>query len=64
MNALTTDRWGLWAPFDYLPSMAAHEGFSPTLALYLISIIKYGSFLPLLPLLPFLIVPIAGAKYE
>jgi hypothetical protein len=32
--------WGLWAPFDYLPSMAVEAGFSPTLALYLISIIK------------------------
>ena len=34
-------RWGLWAPFDYISSMAINSGFSPTLALYLISLIKY-----------------------
>lgn len=35
-----SDRWGLWAPFDYISSMAENAGFSSTLALYLISIIK------------------------
>jgi hypothetical protein len=38
---LLQTRWGLWGPFDYLPGMAQKEaGFSPDLALYLISIIK------------------------
>ncbi|KAH8691637.1 major facilitator superfamily domain-containing protein [Talaromyces proteolyticus] len=35
--------WGLWAPFDFLPSMAQSAGFSPSLALYLISIINAAS---------------------
>ncbi|KAJ6128117.1 hypothetical protein N7471_009334 [Penicillium samsonianum] len=36
--------WGLWGPFDYLPSMAQEEAnFSPDLALYLISIINATS---------------------
>ncbi|GAD93694.1 MFS transporter, putative [Paecilomyces variotii No. 5] len=35
--------WGLWAPFDYLSSMAVNAGFSPSLALYLISIINATS---------------------
>lgn len=34
-------RWGLWAPFDFISSMAENANFSPTLALELISIIKY-----------------------
>lgn len=37
---LILGRWGLWAPFDYLPSMAQGAGFSTTNALYLISIVK------------------------
>lgn len=36
--------WGLWAPFDFISSMAESIGFSPTLALYLISIIKLVKF--------------------
>lgn len=32
--------WGLWAPFDFISSMALNIGFSPTGALYLISLIK------------------------
>ena len=36
--------WGLWAPFDYLPSMAGQVGgFSPSMAIYLISLINAGS---------------------
>ncbi|KAJ5180736.1 hypothetical protein N7492_003946 [Penicillium capsulatum] len=36
--------WGLWGPFDYLPSMAQEEaGFSSDLALYLISLINATS---------------------
>ncbi|EAU32848.1 predicted protein [Aspergillus terreus NIH2624] len=35
--------WGLWAPFDYLSSMAINAGFSPSLALYLISIMNASS---------------------
>ncbi|KAL3468089.1 major facilitator superfamily domain-containing protein [Aspergillus heterothallicus] len=35
--------WGLWAPFDYLSSMAGVAGFSDTLALYLISIVNSTS---------------------
>ncbi|KAL5363732.1 MFS general substrate transporter [Aspergillus floccosus] len=35
--------WGLWAPFDYLSSMAINAGFSPSLALYLISILNASS---------------------
>ncbi|GLA02068.1 hypothetical protein AnigIFM60653_001363 [Aspergillus niger] len=38
-----SDRWGLWAPFDYISSMAENAGFSSTLALYLISIINAAS---------------------
>lgn len=35
-------RWGLWGPFDFISSMAQETAsFSPTLSLYLISIIKY-----------------------
>ncbi|QSZ32136.1 hypothetical protein DSL72_001705 [Monilinia vaccinii-corymbosi] len=34
---------GLWAPFDYLPSMALSHGFSDSLSIYLISIINAGS---------------------
>lgn len=34
------NRWGLWAPFDYLTSMAMEKGFSTSLASYLISILK------------------------
>ncbi len=37
--------WGLWAPFDFISSMALNAGFSPTLSLYLISIIKYINLL-------------------
>lgn len=32
--------WGLWAPFDFLPSMAQLSGMSDSLALYLIAIVK------------------------
>lgn len=32
--------WGLWAPFDFLPSMAILSGTSDSFALYLISIVK------------------------
>lgn len=32
--------WGLWAPFDYLPSMAQLSGMSDSLALYLLAIVK------------------------
>lgn len=32
--------WGLWAPFDFLPSMARSIGFSPDMAIYLISCVK------------------------
>lgn len=32
--------WGLWAPFDYLPSMAQLSGLSESLSIYLISIVK------------------------
>ncbi|KAI9730904.1 MAG: hypothetical protein M1834_005622 [Cirrosporium novae-zelandiae] len=35
--------WGVWAPFDYLPSMAVNIGFSETMALYLISILNASS---------------------
>lgn len=42
-------RWGLWAPFDYISSMAINSGFSSTLTLYLISIIKYFPLLPIPP---------------
>ncbi|KAF1964887.1 MFS general substrate transporter [Bimuria novae-zelandiae CBS 107.79] len=36
--------WGLWAPFNFISSMAVtRAGFSPTLALYLISIINATS---------------------
>ncbi|RDW56590.1 MFS transporter-9 [Coleophoma crateriformis] len=35
--------WGLWAPFDYLPSMAQKAGFSPSLSIYLISILNAAS---------------------
>ncbi|TAQ86581.1 hypothetical protein B7494_g5090 [Chlorociboria aeruginascens] len=36
--------WGLWSPFDYLSTMAVEtSGFSPDLALYLISIINASS---------------------
>ncbi|KAI9642405.1 hypothetical protein NHQ30_009209 [Ciborinia camelliae] len=37
------DRLGLWAPFDYLPSMALSHGFSDSLSIYLISLINAGS---------------------
>ncbi|KAJ5643634.1 uncharacterized protein N7484_006141 [Penicillium longicatenatum] len=36
--------WGLWAPFDYLPSMAQLSGMSDSLALYLIAIVNAASF--------------------
>ncbi|KAB8200272.1 major facilitator superfamily domain-containing protein [Aspergillus parasiticus] len=32
--------WGLWAPFDYLPSMAQLSGMSDSLALYLLAIVN------------------------
>ncbi|KAJ5584960.1 uncharacterized protein N7459_004760 [Penicillium hispanicum] len=32
--------WGMWAPFNYISTMAVQGGFSPTLALYLISMIN------------------------
>ncbi|EED24291.1 MFS transporter, putative [Talaromyces stipitatus ATCC 10500] len=35
--------WGLWGPFDFISSMAEAQGFSPTLALYLISIVNSTS---------------------
>ncbi|KAL2810568.1 MFS general substrate transporter [Aspergillus granulosus] len=35
--------WGLWAPFDFISSMAKVTGFSDTLALYLISILSAAS---------------------
>ncbi|TEY84036.1 hypothetical protein BOTCAL_0022g00100 [Botryotinia calthae] len=35
--------WGLWAPFDYLSSMALNHGFSNSLSIYLISMINAGS---------------------
>ncbi|TGO57198.1 hypothetical protein BCON_0068g00290 [Botryotinia convoluta] len=34
---------GLWAPFDYLSSMALNHGFSNSLSIYLISLINAGS---------------------
>ncbi|KAK9234203.1 major facilitator superfamily domain-containing protein [Lipomyces kononenkoae] len=41
---------GLWAPYNYLPSMALEAGFSPTMSLYLISIINstsiFGRIIP------------------
>jgi hypothetical protein len=39
-NANFTFRWGLWAPLAYLPGMAVQTGFSTTMGLYLISILK------------------------
>lgn len=36
-------RWGIWGPFDFVSSMAENAGFPHTLALYLISIVKYVS---------------------
>lgn len=44
-HALTWDpiscsRRGLWAPYNFLPSMAMHGGFPSSLAIYLISFIK------------------------
>jgi MFS family permease len=41
VSFLTLYRWGLWGPFDFISTMAQARGFSPTLSLYLISIIKY-----------------------
>ncbi|KAI8633678.1 major facilitator superfamily domain-containing protein [Xylariaceae sp. FL1651] len=35
--------WGLWAPFDFVASMALSTGISPNLAFYLISIINATS---------------------
>lgn len=35
--------WGLWAPFDYLPSMAQMSGMSDSLSLYLIAIVNGAS---------------------
>ncbi|KAL1605338.1 hypothetical protein SLS60_004886 [Paraconiothyrium brasiliense] len=35
--------WVLFAPLDFLPSMAQEHGFSPALALYLISIVNATS---------------------
>ncbi|KAB8233366.1 major facilitator superfamily domain-containing protein [Aspergillus alliaceus] len=35
--------WGLWAPFDYISGMAINAGLSPSLALYLISLINATS---------------------
>lgn len=35
--------WGVWAPFDFITSMAEASGFSSTLALYLISIVNASS---------------------
>ncbi|KAH8201630.1 hypothetical protein TruAng_004236 [Truncatella angustata] len=35
--------WGLFAPFDFLPSMALNSGFPPTLAFYLVSIMNASS---------------------
>lgn len=35
--------WGLWAPFDFLPSMAELSGTSDSMALYLISIVNAAS---------------------
>ncbi|KAJ5624015.1 major facilitator superfamily domain-containing protein [Penicillium lagena] len=35
--------WGLWAPFDFLPSMAQSTGFSPDMAMYLISCVNAAS---------------------
>ncbi|KAL5425789.1 hypothetical protein PMIN04_002401 [Paraphaeosphaeria minitans] len=35
--------WVIFAPLDYLPSMAQEHGFSSTLALYLISIVNASS---------------------
>lgn len=46
LTAVAASRWGLWAPFDFLSSMAIDvAGFSPSLGLYLISVIKYCSSL-------------------
>ncbi|KAJ5665416.1 uncharacterized protein N7477_007864, partial [Penicillium maclennaniae] len=42
--------WGLWGPFDYISDMAQTKGFSPTLAIYLLSIINatsvFGRLIP------------------
>ncbi|KAK4140138.1 major facilitator superfamily domain-containing protein [Dichotomopilus funicola] len=35
--------WGLWAPFDFISSMALSRDFSPELSFYLISIINAAS---------------------
>ncbi|TPX12637.1 uncharacterized protein E0L32_000814 [Thyridium curvatum] len=35
--------WGLWGPFDFVSSMALEQGFSPDLALGLVSIINATS---------------------
>ena len=32
--------WGLWAPFDFLPSMARSGGMEDSLSIYLIAIMK------------------------
>ncbi|KAJ5710723.1 major facilitator superfamily domain-containing protein [Penicillium malachiteum] len=37
--------WGLWAPFDFLSSMAEDTGFSFNMSIYLISIIN-AAFIP------------------
>jgi hypothetical protein len=34
-------RWVVFAPLTFLPSMALDQGFTPSLALYLLSIVKY-----------------------
>jgi hypothetical protein len=40
-SLLASFRWVVFAPLTYLPSMTEEHGFSSTLALYLISIVKY-----------------------
>ncbi|KAH8660451.1 putative MFS transporter [Xylariales sp. PMI_506] len=37
--------WGLWGPYDFITSMAETAGFSPTLSLYLISLLSATSVL-------------------
>lgn len=40
------DRWGLFAPWTYLPGMSLRHGFSDNAAVYTIVVLKYVFHVP------------------